>query len=347
MNLTNCGCEIKPELWAIGCRREKAEVFRNRGRSSSQNPSSGQGGHARKMDLLKGGGLVWCVNLRAFFRHWGEELVRAGFSLDIWNIRHSLFNVAFICLCVHLKNNGYTSIAWWAWSQVLGDTGELVCCASASKGHSPVGDMCLANNTYVKFLDCYLCPFCLLWQKTAVGGAYNKRHLFSPSLGGWDWGVGRAGSTWGLLRPQTRGLGSCRWLECSSSQTFHSQKRRPAWRHEVTCSSLHRSHGRVRPKPGGLQGHLTPPWDGGSSLSSPPLPHPPKALPAVLLCSSHKATPGALEVRLPALAVVDDSLPRFLEVRWKCGSSSPGIQGLFTHHRTFACCLTLMDANLF
>lgn len=67
----------------------------------------------------------------------------------------------FICLRVHLINNGYTSIAWWAWSQVLGDTGELVSCASALQGHSPVGDVCYTNNTYVKFLD-YLSPFCLL-----------------------------------------------------------------------------------------------------------------------------------------------------------------------------------------
>ena len=154
-------------------------------------------------------------------------------------------------------------------------------------------------------------------------------------------GLGPPEASWGH-KPE-----GCRWLECSSSQTFHSWKRRSAWRHEVTCSSLHRSHGRVRPDPGGLQGHLTPPWDGGSSLSSPPCPIPPKALPAVLLCSSHKATPGALEVRLPALVVVNDSLPWFLEVRWKCGSSSLGIRGLFTHHRTFARCLTLMDANLF
>ena len=87
MNLTNCGCEIKPELWATGCRREKAVVFRNRGRSSNQSPSSGRRGHARRTDLLKAGGLARCVNLRALFPYWGEELVRAGFSSGIWNIR--------------------------------------------------------------------------------------------------------------------------------------------------------------------------------------------------------------------------------------------------------------------
>lgn len=109
--------------------------------------------------------------------------------------------------------------------------------------------------------------------------------------------MGRAGSTRGLLCPQTRGLGSCRWLECSSSRTFHSRKRRPAWR--LTCSSLHRSHGRVRPDPGGLQGHLTSPWDGGSSLSSPsppPRPHPSKGSPSsapLQQSQGHSRCPGS------------------------------------------------------
>ena len=37
--------------------------------------------------MLKAGGLARCVNLRAFFPYWGEELVRAGFNSDIWNFR--------------------------------------------------------------------------------------------------------------------------------------------------------------------------------------------------------------------------------------------------------------------
>ena len=161
-------------------------------------------------------------------------------------------------------------------------------------------ETCARQTTYMLNFWIILVHSACCDRKLQSGELINNRHLFSPSPGGWDRAVGRAGSSWGLLCPQTRGLGSCRWLKCSSNWTFHSRKRRPAWIHKVTCSSLHRSHGRVRPDPGGQQGHLIPPWVGGSSLSSPSpppawFPHPSKGSPSIAplhQSQGHSRCPG-------------------------------------------------------
>lgn len=55
MNLINCGCEIKSE-----CRKEKADEFRNRGRSPNRS-------RAGRSDVVESGGLLEPGKLRASF----------------------------------------------------------------------------------------------------------------------------------------------------------------------------------------------------------------------------------------------------------------------------------------